>query len=447
MNAQEARNKALEMLETVRMPDPERCLHAYPFELSGGMRQRVMIALAMICRPDVLIADEPTTALDVTIQAQILGLLAELRRDANTSVVLITHDLAVAAGLCDRIMILYNGRLIESGTTRQVFSAPKHPYTVGLLASLPSLATDPATDLPAIPGQPPDAMAIPGRLRIRRTLPAGDGSLLERASGTGRDARAARSRLPPEYDVTGPLLNVEALCVDYERPRSGAFGSRARKLRAVNDISFELSEGETLGIVGETGCGKTSLGKAVLQLITPSAGRVVWRGVDLSRADAITMTRLRSELQIVFQDPLSALNPRMPVGEIVAEPLRVHSPRMPRAPEREAAVAAMFERVGLRPEMIRRYPNEFSSGQCQRISIARAMITEPETAGLRRTGQRARRFDTGADLQSASPPAARDRHRDTVHQPRSLGRALHVAPGDGAVSRQADGNRPARRAV
>ena len=159
MNSRQARAKALEMLEMVRLPDPERCLDLYPFELSGGMRQRAMIALGMICRPDLLIADEPTTALDVTIQAQILGLLAELRRDANTSIVLITHDLAVAAGLCDRILILYNGRLVESGTTREVFSAPQHPYTAGLLASLPSLATDPATDLPAIPGQPPDALA------------------------------------------------------------------------------------------------------------------------------------------------------------------------------------------------------------------------------------------------------------------------------------------------
>ena len=159
MNARQAREEAVKMLETVRLPDPERCLGLYPFELSGGMRQRVMIALGMICRPDLLIADEPTTALDVTIQAQILGLLAELRRDANTSIVLITHDLAVAAGLCDRIMIMYNGRLVESGSTQEVFGAPKHPYTSGLLASLPSLATDPATDLPAIPGQPPDALA------------------------------------------------------------------------------------------------------------------------------------------------------------------------------------------------------------------------------------------------------------------------------------------------
>ena len=159
MNAPRARAKALKMLETVRLPEPERCLDLYPFELSGGMRQRVMIALGMICRPDLLIADEPTTALDVTIQAQILGLLAQLRREANASVVLITHDLAVAAGLCDRILILYNGRLIESGATREVFRAPRHPYTAGLLASLPSLATDPDADLPAIPGQPPDALA------------------------------------------------------------------------------------------------------------------------------------------------------------------------------------------------------------------------------------------------------------------------------------------------
>ena len=177
--------------------------------------------------------------------------------------------------------------------------------------------------------------------------------------------------------MTAPLLSVESLCVDYEQRRTGVFGSRAQSLRAVNGISFELSEGETLGIVGETGCGKTSLGKAILQLVAPSGGRVLWRGADLSRADATTLKKLRSELQIVFQDPLSALNPRMPVGEIVAEPLRVHAANMS-ARERQVAVADMFERVGLRPEMTRRYPNEFSSGQCQRISIARAMITGPK---------------------------------------------------------------------
>jgi len=177
--------------------------------------------------------------------------------------------------------------------------------------------------------------------------------------------------------MTAPLLSVDSLCVDYEQRRAGVFGSRARTLRAVSEISFELSEGETLGIVGETGCGKTSLGKSILQLVPPSAGRVLWRGMDLARTDAATMTKLRSELQIVFQDPLSALNPRMPVGEIVAEPLRVHRADMS-ARERRVAVADMFERVGLRPEMTGRYPNEFSSGQCQRISIARAMITGPK---------------------------------------------------------------------
>ena len=177
--------------------------------------------------------------------------------------------------------------------------------------------------------------------------------------------------------MTAPLLRVQSLCVDYEQRRAGLFGSSAIRLRAVHDISFELFEGETLGIVGETGCGKTSLGKAILQLVPASKGRVLWRGVDLARAGAKTLTRLRSELQIVFQDPLSALNPRMPVGEIVAEPLRVHAADMS-AQERQVAVAAMFERVGLRPEMTGRYPNEFSSGQCQRISIARAMISEPK---------------------------------------------------------------------
>ena len=177
--------------------------------------------------------------------------------------------------------------------------------------------------------------------------------------------------------MTGPLLRVESLCVDYEQRHAGVFGSRTRTLRAVSNVSFELSEGETLGIVGETGCGKTSLGKAVLQLIPPSAGRVLWRGIDLGRAGASAMAKLRSEIQIVFQDPLSSLNPRMPVGEIVAEPLRLHAADMS-AGERRVAAATMFERVGLRPEMMSRYPNEFSSGQCQRISIARAMITGPK---------------------------------------------------------------------
>ena len=177
--------------------------------------------------------------------------------------------------------------------------------------------------------------------------------------------------------MTEALLSVRSLCVDYEQRRPGVFGSRASTLRAVNDISFELAEGETLGIVGETGCGKTSLGKAILQLVPPAAGRVLWRGVDLAHADPKTLKKLRSELQIVFQDPLSALNPRMPVGEIVAEPLRVHAADMS-ARERQAAVADIFVRVGLRPEMTGRYPNEFSSGQCQRISIARAMITRPK---------------------------------------------------------------------
>ena len=177
--------------------------------------------------------------------------------------------------------------------------------------------------------------------------------------------------------MTAPLLTVESLCVDYPQRRPGVFGSRTQNLRAVNHISFDLREGETLGIVGETGCGKTSLGKAILQLIPLSGGRVLWRGEDLSQADAATLRKLRGELQIVFQDPLSALNPRMPVGEIVAEPLRVHAAQMS-AHERRQAAAEMFERVGLRPEMMRRYPNEFSSGQCQRVSIARAMITGPK---------------------------------------------------------------------
>ena len=192
MNTRQARAKARELLDTVRMPDAQHCLDAYPFELSGGMRQRVMIALGMLCRPDLLIADEPTTALDATVQAQILGLLAEMRREVNTSIVLVTHDLAVAAGLCDRIMILYNGRLMESGTTSEVFTTPKHPYTVGLLASLPSLAIDPATDLPAISGQPPDGLATtPGCAFAERCPQVMDRCRTERPALAAREGRHA----------------------------------------------------------------------------------------------------------------------------------------------------------------------------------------------------------------------------------------------------------------
>jgi oligopeptide/dipeptide ABC transporter ATP-binding protein len=319
----EAERRAREMLEFVRIPESARRMRQYPHELSGGMRQRVMIAMATIAGPDLIIADEPTTALDVTVQAQILEILRALKTEKRTAIVLISHDMGVIAGLADRVQVMRGGRIVEQGTVDDIFYAPKDAYTRMLLDAVPRLDEDAAP--PASPG--------------------------------------------------APLLAVDDLKVVF--PVKDGLFDKPRFLRAVDGVSFTLRRGETLGVVGESGCGKSTLARAVLRLLPHSEGRVVWLGRDLDGRRREEIRALRKDFQIVFQDPLASLDPRMPVGVSIAEPLRALEPLLSRQ-EVRARVSAMMARVGLDAAWTNRYPHELSGGQNQRVGIARAMIVSPK---------------------------------------------------------------------
>jgi oligopeptide/dipeptide ABC transporter ATP-binding protein len=328
----EAERRALATLELVRIPEGKRRMRQYPHELSGGMRQRVMIAMATVCGPDLLIADEPTTALDVTVQAQILEIMRDLRKELNTSVVLISHDMGVIASMCDRVQVMRHGEFVEKGAANDIFYAPKHPYTRMLLDAMPRI----------------DRPERPGRIPLKP--------------------------LPP---ASPTLLQVEDVKVHFPIKVGGTILPRYKPLRAVDGVSFALKQGETLGVVGESGCGKSTLARAVLKLLPKTAGTVIWAGRNLSEADKDELRRLRKEFQIVFQDPLASLDPRMTVGESIAEPVRSLEPELPRRVVGER-VRAIMEKVGLDPAWINRYPHEFSGGQNQRVGVARAMILKPK---------------------------------------------------------------------
>ena len=324
LSGRPARARCAELLEAVRITEAAERLDMYPHELSGGMRQRVMIATALLCEPRLLIADEPTTALDVTVQAQILELLRELRQQFQTATLLITHDLGVVAGNCDRLLVMQNGETRDQGDVESVFSAPTHAYTRALLAAVPRLDTP--SEL-----QPPAAAEA--------------------------------------------LLTARNLTVNFRLPPQGWF-AKARQLRAVDNVSLELLPGETLGVVGESGCGKSTLARAMLRLLDVSSGTVSLLGREFLSLQGSALRDARRNLQVVFQDPLASLNPRLTVRDIVAEPLETFQPQLDRDTV-TARVAEMLERVGLEREHLRRYPHEFSGGQCQRIGIARALITRP----------------------------------------------------------------------
>ncbi len=322
--------RALLWLQKVRIPDAARRMSQYPHELSGGMRQRVMIAACMACEPELLIADEPTTALDVTVQAEILDLMAELGRETGTAMVLITHDMGVIARLADRVCVMKDGAYVEEGTAETIFSQPREAYTQALLAAIPRL---------------------------------------DRLDRGGRPVPAA-------VPASAPIV-VEGKDIKVWFPvREGLFGTR-KSLRAVDGVSFHVRQGETLGVVGESGCGKSTLSRAVLNLVPPTAGAVSLLGTNITQADRETMRAARRDLQIVFQDPLASLDPRMTIGDSIAEPLQVFRPDLKRR-DRELEVRGMMERAGLSPTLINRYPHELSGGQNQRVGIARAMILKPK---------------------------------------------------------------------
>jgi len=331
MDRGEAERRAIATLELVRIPEGKRRMRQYPHELSGGMRQRVMIAMATACGPDLLIADEPTTALDVTVQAQILEIMRDLGKELNTSIVLISHDMGVIASMCDRVQVMRYGEFVETGPADEIFYRPKHPYTQMLLDAMPRI----------------DRPERPGRVKLKPLAPA-----------------------------SPVLLSVEDMKVHFPIKVSGTILPKYKPLRAVDGVSFTLKEGETLGVVGESGCGKSTLARAVLRLLPKTAGTVVWAGRNLSEADKNELRRLRKEFQIVFQDPLASLDPRMKVGESIAEPVRSLEPQLSRKAVAER-VRAIMEKVGLDPAWINRYPHEFSGGQNQRVGVARAMILGP----------------------------------------------------------------------
>ncbi|MDX2204226.1 MAG: ABC transporter ATP-binding protein [Hyphomicrobiaceae bacterium] len=389
-----ARARAVELLTLVGITDPESRLSQYPHELSGGMRQRVMIAIGLACNPKLLIADEPTTALDVTIQAQILELMKDLSRRLGIAVILITHNLGIVARYADRVNVMYAARIVESGTAERVFARPLHPYTRGLLGAVPRLDRGRTTKLATIDGAPPNLLDPPAGCRFRpRCRFAIDACTtpppLEPVE-TGHFAACYRAREVEVLDVEAaqagtqrasavagdatPVLDVRHATKHF--PVKGSLFARTRTIRAVNDVSLTLRQGETLGLVGESGCGKSTLGRLVLRLEEPTGGEIRFDGHDIAHLDRRAMIDVRRKMQVIFQDPYSSLNPRMTVGQIIAEPMRVHGVRAGR--DVEARVTELLQLVGLYPYMALRYPHELSGGQRQRVGIARALAVEPK---------------------------------------------------------------------
>ena len=361
-NRKEALKRAITMLEKVGMSDAAERVHSYPHEFSGGMRQRVMIAMALITDPEVLIADEPTTALDVTVQAQILRLLKDLQTDLGVSVIFITHDLGVIAELADRVVVMYHGHIVEQGDVLPIFENPQHPYTKGLLACRPRLEST-FKVLPTVSDYL-DETEVDGQIELS-----------ERPDAAAR-IEAMQKIDEPEIDETDLLLEVNNLHVHFPE-RAGFFSGPKGVVKAVDGISFIVPRGSTLGLVGESGCGKTTTGRAILNLVAPTSGSVKFMGVEISGRNAAAMLPLRKRMQIVFQDPYSSLNPRLTIEQALTEPMAVHGIGSSHSDRRDRAVA-LLEEVDLEPHFLRRYPHEFSGGQRQRICVARALSLEPE---------------------------------------------------------------------
>ena len=348
----EAKERVIELFREVLLPRPEKIFDSYPHELSGGQKQRVMIAMALINKPDIIIADEPTTALDVTVQKTILDILKNLQQKYGTSIIFITHDLGVIAQVADDIMVMYRGHVVEQGSVSDILHHPQQPYTQGLLACRPPIDSR------------------PHRLPTVEEFMKGQSDIVAGVQNN----ESTKSTQPPGNPTAQPLISVRDLSVTYTLKKN-LFGRPLQTLKGVDGISFDIHTGETLGLVGESGCGKTTLGRALLQLIESSSGSVSYRGQRLDTLSAKQMRAIRPKLQIIFQDPYSSLNPRITIGEAISEPLRVHTDGKT---DFTNITKQLMEQVGLDPAWYSRYPHQLSGGQRQRVCIARALILQPE---------------------------------------------------------------------
>ena len=366
LNNKAAKSLTLELFEKVQLPDPERIYSAYPHQISGGQKQRVMIAMAMSCQPSVLIADEPTTALDVTVQKTILQLMQKLQTEQEMGILFITHDLGVIAELADKVVVMYKGKIVELGSVWDIFNNPQHPYTKGLLACRPPLDKR-YTFLPTVS----DFMQTDDKGNI-----VDNGVSV--ADFTKKLVISEKTRIASQKELftKEPVLTIKNLKT-YFPIKGGFFGGITGQVKAVDNVSFDVYPGETLGLVGESGCGKTTIGRTIIRLEEPTSGEMLYKGKDIAKMNAKELRAFRKEVQIIFQDPYSSLNPRMTIGNAIMEPMQVHG-ILANDDERKKRVEELLSRVNLDPSHFYRYPHEFSGGQRQRIGIARALAVNPK---------------------------------------------------------------------
>ncbi|NCN40320.1 ABC transporter ATP-binding protein [bacterium] len=353
MSQKEARERTLDLLNQVGIPTPHQKIDAYPHELSGGQKQRIMIAMAIGCEPDLLICDEPTTALDVTIQKQVLDLMLDLQTQYDMSMLFITHDLGVIADIADEVVVMYRGDIVEKNTTEEIFLRPQHPYTKGLLACRPALDKHP-----------------------KRLVTVSDYMDVDGKEKTPPKVEFVNPTRPISETENPVILDIKGL-KKYFPIRGGIFGTVKDHFKAVDGVDFQVRKGRTFGLVGESGCGKTTLGRTILRLIEPTEGQIIWKGKDIVGLGADEMRALRRDMQIIFQDPYASLNPRMTIGAAIIEPMEIHNIGANKQ-ERLEKAATLLERCGLPGNVLNRYPHEFSGGQRQRVCIARALAVDPE---------------------------------------------------------------------
>jgi len=361
-----AKELTIDLFKEVQLPRPENIFVSYPHQISGGQKQRVMIAMAMSCQPNILIADEPTTALDVTVQATILDLMLKLQREHDMGIMFITHDLGVIAELADKVVVMYKGKIVEQGSVMEIFANPRHPYTKGLLACRPPLNKR--------------LHWLPTVADFMQTSAAGEmieskqsvSDLTEKLVVSAAEREEAHKKLYAKE----PILQIKNLKT-YFPIKKGIFGKAKAVVKAVDDVSFDVYPGETLGLVGESGCGKTTLGRTVLRLIEPTGGEIIFNGIHVTGLDNKKMRELRKDIQIIFQDPYSSLNPRITIGQAIMEPMQVHG-ILENDKARKARVVELLQRVNMNESHFYRYPHEFSGGQRQRICIARALALKPK---------------------------------------------------------------------